>query len=128
MYVMTDMRKIYWICALNIKMANALTKPIITARGMNFMNLAIFSIPHGTCKTPVKIVAANKYYIHALLTNNTIASAITPVAVEIIPGPPPTNVIMTAMLNKAYKPAMSACHSIPETKVVSISINSYVNV
>src|SRR5699024_4898348 len=47
-------------CAIKIKIANAFTKPIMTALGMNFITLATLNIPNNTWITPVKTVATNK--------------------------------------------------------------------
>ncbi len=74
---------------MKIRMASALTKPVITERETKRISEPRRSSPATICSTPVSTVAASRYCRPCSLTSNTITSAIAPVAAEIMPGRPP---------------------------------------
>ena len=86
---------------MKIRLARALTKPVITERETKRMSEPSFITPATICSTPVSTVAAKRYCKPCSLTRSTMTSAIAPVAAEIIPGRPPVKAMITAMLNDA---------------------------
>ena len=57
-------------------------------------------------RTPVKIVAANKYSTPCCATSVVINSAIEPVAAEIMAGRPPAREMMIAIQKEVYSATM----------------------
>ncbi len=86
---------------MKIRIASALTKPVITERDTKRIKTPSLSRPATICSTPVSTVAASRYCSPCSLTSMTITSAMAPVAAEIMPGRPPVKAMMTAMLNDA---------------------------
>ena len=86
---------------MKIRIASALTKPVITERETKRISEPSRSSPAATCSTPVSSVAASRYCRPCSFTSVTITSAIAPVAAEIMPGRPPAKALTTAMLNEA---------------------------
>jgi hypothetical protein len=86
---------------MKIRMASALTNPVITALDTKRITLPTLSRPKTIWITPVSRVAASRYCSPCSLTRVTISRAIAPVAAEIMPGRPPTKAMTTAMQKDA---------------------------
>ncbi|MNI39388.1 hypothetical protein D3C73_935690 [compost metagenome] len=86
---------------MKIRIASALTKPVMTLRLTNLMYRPSFSRPMPIWKTPHSREAANRYSRPCSRTRVAIRSAMAPVAAEIIAGLPPTKAMVTAMTKLA---------------------------
>jgi len=84
-----------------MRIARALTNPVITERGTNRMRRGTRRTPSATWIRPARIVAARRYSTPYSLTRPTMTSAIAPVAAEIIAGRPPAIAMVTAIVNDA---------------------------
>jgi hypothetical protein len=86
---------------MKIRIASALTNPVMTERETNRITSPTRNTPARICTTPVSNVATSRYCSPCSFTSVTIRSAIAPVAAEIMPGRPPTKAMTTAMQNDA---------------------------
>jgi len=84
-----------------MRIARALTNPVITERGTKRISLGTRSAPSAIWIRPATIVAASRYSTPWSATSPTTTSAIAPVAAEIIAGRPPANAMVTAIVNEA---------------------------
>ncbi len=84
-----------------MRIASALTNPVITDRGTKRMSRGTCSTPKPIWMTPATTVAASRYSTPWSSTRPTTTSAMAPVAAEIIAGRPPMNAIVTAIVNEA---------------------------
>gem|GEM_PF-3032155 len=104
---------------MKIRIASALTKPVITERDTKRISAPSLSAPISICSTPVRMVAANRYCRPWSLTRSTITSAMAPVAAEIMPGRPPAMAVITAIENEAYRPARGSTPAMMENAMAS---------
>ena len=102
-----------------MRIASALTKPVITERGTNRISFATPRPPSTTWTAPARTVAASRYSTPCSLTSETTTSAIAPVAAEIIAGRPPVNAIATAIVNDAYRPTLGSTPAMIENEIAS---------
>src|SRR5699024_10696598 len=65
------------------------------------------------------MVAANRYWRPWSLTKDTTTKGMAPVAAEIMPGRPPANAIMVAILKEAYKPTLGSTPAIIEKAIAT---------
>ena len=105
--------------AMKIRMASALTKPVMTERETNRISAPSLNTPARICSTPVSSVAASRYCSPWSRTRSIITSAIALVAAEIMPGRPPVNAITTAMQNDAYRPTLGSTPAMMEKAMAS---------
>ncbi|CAM5410838.1 hypothetical protein STENM327S_08804 [Streptomyces tendae] len=106
-------------CAMKMRMARALTKPVITERGTNRINLATPSVPRTIWKTPARMTAATRYPSPCSRFNGAITRATAPVAAEIIARRPPTTEMVTAMVNAANSPISGSTPAMIEKEIAS---------
>ncbi len=104
---------------MKIRIARALTKPVITERETKRISAGSFASPAAICRTPVSTVATSRYCRPWSRTRSTISSAIAPVAAEIIAGRPPAKAITTAMENEAYRPTLGSTPAMIENAIAS---------
>ena len=88
-------------CAMKIRIASALTKPVITERETKRITRPSFRSPAPICSSPARTVAASRYWSPWSRTRVTISTAVAAVAAEIMPGRPPTKAISTAIEKEA---------------------------
>ena len=93
--------RMYGTWARKIRIASALTNPVMTERGTNRMSRGTRSTPSAIWMTPARTPAASRYSTPWSFTSETTTSAIAPVAAEIIAGRPPAMAIVTAIVNDA---------------------------
>ncbi len=86
---------------MKIRIASALTKPVITERETKRMTRARPSRPAAIWRRPARTVAASRYCRPWSRTSVTISTAVAAVAAEIMPGRPPVMAVRTAMENEA---------------------------
>ncbi len=86
---------------MKIRMASALTKPVITERETKRIRPPSLRKPAPTCSTPARTVAASRYCSPWSRTSVTISTAVAAVAAEIMPGRPPVIAVMTAIEKEA---------------------------
>ena len=106
-------------CARKIRIASALTKPVTTERETKRISRPNCTQPAITCSTPVSTVAASRYCRPWSLTSEAMTSAMAPVAAEIMPGRPPANAMMVAMLKEAYRPTLGSTPAMMENAMAS---------
>ncbi len=87
--------------AARIRIASALTKPVITDCDTKRISRPSFSSPATIWKTPIRMVAANRYSTPCSFTSRVMTTAVAAVAAEIIAGRPPTTEITIAMTTEA---------------------------
>ncbi|MOA42088.1 hypothetical protein D3C78_1641130 [compost metagenome] len=87
--------------AMKIRMASAFTNPVTTDRDTYCISRSSRRNPAMTWKTPIRMVAANRYSTPCCLTRGPTSTATAAVAAEIMPGRPPTKEMITAMENDA---------------------------
>jgi hypothetical protein len=104
---------------MKMRIASALTKPTITDRGMNRMSFATPASPSPTWMTPARITVATRYSSPCACTRGAVTSATDPVAAEIIAGRPPTNAIVTAIVNEANSPTRGSTPATIENAIAS---------
>jgi hypothetical protein len=104
---------------MKIRIARALTKPMITARPTKRISEPRRSQPARICNTPVSNVAASRYCRPCSFTSITITNAMAPVAAEIMPGRPPVKAITVAMQNEAYSPTFGSTPAMMEKAMAS---------
>ncbi len=104
---------------MKIRIASALTKPVITERDTKRISEPRRRAPATICSTPVSRVAASRYCRPWSRTRVTMSSAMAPVAAEIIPGRPPVKAITTAMQNEAYRPTWGSTPAMIEKAMAS---------
>ncbi len=88
-------------CAMKIRMASALTKPVITDFETNRITDPTFRSPKINWITPQSTVAARRYSTPWTFTRVPTRRAIAAVAAEIIAGRPPAKAVMTAIRKEA---------------------------
>ena len=86
---------------MKIRIANALTKPVITERETYCISRWRRSKPAISWITPISTVAAKRYSTPYSRTSGTTMTATAAVAAEIIPGLPPTSEMITAIEKEA---------------------------
>src|SRR5690606_7671785 len=106
-------------CAMKIRIARALTKPVTTERDTKRISEPSLRYPAMICSTPHSRVAASRYSRPWFFTRVAISSAMAPVAAEIIPGRPPAKAITTAIQKEAYKPTFGSTPAIMENAMAS---------
>ena len=104
---------------MKIRMASALTKPVMTERETYLRASPKRSAPQMICNTPVSTVAARRYCSPCSLTKVIMSSAIAPVAAEIRPGRPPRKAVTTAMQTEAYRPTCGSTPAMMEKAIAS---------
>ena len=84
-----------------MRIASALTKPVMTERETKRINTPSRSAPARSCSAPARSVAASRYCSPWSRTRPTITNAMAPVAAEIMAGRPPAKAVTTAMQKEA---------------------------
>ncbi|GAB4004751.1 hypothetical protein GCM10029992_50660 [Glycomyces albus] len=107
------------ICAMKIKIARALMKPVSTLRGMNRISLATPVNASTAWIRPARIVAAMRYPTPWEATSGATTSAIAPVAAETMAGRPPRSAIEQAMTNEANNPTRGSTPAMIENAIAS---------
>ena len=86
---------------MKIRIASALTKPVMTDRETKRMTRPSFMKPAAIWITPIRMVAAKRYWRPCSLTSVTMRTAVAAVAAEIMPGRPPVKAETTAIAKDA---------------------------
>ena len=100
-------------------MARALTKPVITDWETNRISRPSFRKPARIWKTPIRMVAANRYWTPWSRTRSVITTAVAAVAAEIMAGRPPVKAITMAMTTEANRPTFGSTPAITEKPIAS---------
>ena len=99
--------------------ASALTKPVMTERDTNCMTRSSRSSPATIWKTPIRIVAANRYSMPCSRTKGPTSTATAAVAAEIMPGLPPISAIVIAIATDANRPTRGSTPAMIEKPIAS---------
>ena len=86
---------------MKMRIASALTKPVMTERLTNCISRSSRSSAAMPWNTPIKMVAAKRYSTPWSRTSGTTTTATAAVAAEIMPGRPPVKAITIAIATEA---------------------------
>src|SRR5690606_38718850 len=104
---------------MKIRMARELTNPTITDRGANRISRATPRLPRMIWKSPPTMTVAIRYPSPCSRASGATTRAMAPVAAEIMAGRPPTNAIVTAMVNEANSPTLGSTPAMIENEIAS---------
>ena len=102
-----------------MRIPSALTKPIITERGMNRMILASPSTPNRIWMMPARITVGSRYSTPWVCTSGATTSATAPAAAVIIAGRPPRIDIEIASTTEAMRLTFGSTPAITEKEMTS---------
>ena len=104
---------------MKIRIASALTKPVMTERETNCISRSSRRKPAAIWITPIRIVAAKRYSTPCSRTSGVTTTATAAVAAEIMAGRPPRNAITIAMATDAYNPTRGSTPEMIEKPMAS---------
>lgn len=104
---------------MKIKIASALTKPVMTERETKRITRPSFRKPAAIWMSPISRVAAKRYSRPCSLTSVTIRTAVAAVAAEIMPGRPPAKAETQAMAKEANRPTFGSTPAMTEKPIAS---------